>query len=68
MNTLPVWVIQFGLSLDGVRKLLRQRPDLRALGKTFGSARLYTDAEADKIRIAYEQKLAARAAKALASA
>jgi hypothetical protein len=43
-------------SLDVLRKLIRKSPELSKLGKTFGRQRIYTKAEADKVREAYEQR------------
>jgi len=59
MGTLPFWALKHGMRLDIVRKLLKQRPELRTLGQTFGATRIYSEAESLVIRAAYEGRPAA---------
>ena len=67
-RTLPAWVATWDFTtLDVVRKVVRGRPDLRALGVLYGATRVYSEGEAEVIRRAVEERAASKVAVAVAS-
>ncbi len=59
LGTLPTWSVRLGFPIDVARALLRKDPALSALGVRFGPARLFTRAEAERVRAAIEARKAA---------
>lgn len=45
LNSLPVWAMNAGRTLDVVRAVVRARDDLRVLGTRFGPLKLYSAGE-----------------------
>lgn len=49
-DTLMKWALKLNFSPDRARKLIQRTPELKAMGVRFGPTRVYTPAEAEKIR------------------
>lgn len=62
LATLPEICCDLYLNLDVARLVIRGRPDLQALGRRVGPAKVYTPAEAAEIASAYASYRAARPA------
>jgi hypothetical protein len=51
-QTLPRWCQILNVPLDRAREVIRRSPELRELGRRFGSARAYSPDEAQRIAAA----------------
>lgn len=60
MKNLTALCLEWGASLDVMRKLLAKDPALLALGTRIGASRGYTPNEAKKLKAAYDSRLKRR--------